>query len=87
MTMSLLRHRIWWPIHKVAAVTLVLVWLHGGGFTTGTGASALFAGRRLASAGVVVVTINYRLGALGLLAHPDLVEDTANGWGNCPVFH
>ncbi len=59
----------------------VLVWLHGGGFTTGTGSSALFAGDRLASKGVVVVTINYRLGALGLLAHPDLVSDDG-GWGN-----
>jgi para-nitrobenzyl esterase len=60
----------------------VMVWLHGGGFTTGTGASALFAGRHLASRGVVVVTINYRLGALGLLAHPDLVNGDDAGWGN-----
>jgi para-nitrobenzyl esterase len=60
----------------------VLVWLHGGGFTTGTGASALFAGRHLVSKGAVVVTINYRLGALGLLAHPDLAEDGGKGWGN-----
>jgi para-nitrobenzyl esterase len=60
----------------------VLVWLHGGGFTTGTGASALFGGRHLASKGVVVVTINYRLGALGLLAHPDLVSADGTGWGN-----
>jgi para-nitrobenzyl esterase len=60
----------------------VLVWLHGGGFTTGTGASRLFAGCHLAAKGVVVVTINYRLGALGLLAHPDLVEDDVTGWGN-----
>jgi len=60
----------------------VLVWLHGGGYTTGTGASALFGGGRLASKGVVVVTINYRLGALGLLAHPDLLAEPGAGWGN-----
>jgi para-nitrobenzyl esterase len=59
----------------------VLVWLHGGGFTTGTGASALFSGRHLAGRGLVVVTINYRLGALGLLAHPELSSD-GDGWGN-----
>ncbi len=59
-----------------------MVWLHGGGFTTGTGSSALFAGGRLAAKGVVVVTINYRLGALGLLAHPDLVNGDDPGWGN-----
>ena len=60
----------------------VLVWLHGGGFTTGSGSSALFAGGRLASKGVVVVTLNYRLGALGLLAHPALVDDHGTGSGN-----
>ena len=60
----------------------VMVWVHGGGFTTGTGSSALFSGRRLASRGVVVVTINYRLGALGLLAHPELADDGDGGWGN-----
>jgi len=60
----------------------VMVWVHGGGFTTGTGSSALFAGDRLAARGVVVVTINYRLGALGLLAHPDLVHADDGGWGN-----
>ena len=60
----------------------VMVWLHGGGFTTGTGSSALFAGGRLAAKGVVVVTINYRLGALGLLAHPDLLNSDDPAWGN-----
>jgi len=60
----------------------VLVWVHGGGFTTGTGASVLFSGQHLAARGVVVVTFNYRLGALGLLAHPDLIGDTGSGWGN-----
>ena len=60
----------------------VMVWIHGGGFTTGTGASTLFAGNHLASHGVVVVTINYRLGALGLLAHPDLSDGQDDGWAN-----
>ena len=59
----------------------VFVWLHGGGFTTGSGASALFAGRHLAARGVVVVTLNYRLGALGLLAHPEVTAGEG-GWGN-----
>ncbi len=59
----------------------VLVWHHGGGFTTGSGAGALFDGRHLARAGVVVVTFNYRLGALGFLAHPELAGDDG-GCGN-----
>ncbi|MGH9029511.1 MAG: carboxylesterase/lipase family protein, partial [Acidimicrobiales bacterium] len=61
----------------------VLVWVHGGGFTTGTGASALFRGERLARRGdMVVVTINYRLGALGFLAHEALRDGLTSGCGN-----
>ena len=60
----------------------VLVWHHGGGFTTGTGGSALFDGRHLARAGVVVVTFNYRLGALGFLAHPRLARRDGAGTAN-----
>ncbi|MGO9344749.1 MAG: carboxylesterase/lipase family protein [Acidimicrobiales bacterium] len=60
----------------------VLVWIHGGGFTSGSGSSLLYRGERLALMGdVVVVTINYRLGALGFLAHPRLAEPEG-GWGN-----
>jgi para-nitrobenzyl esterase len=49
----------------------VLFWIHGGGFTTGSGSQALYDGGALAERGdVVVVTINYRLGALGYLHLP-----------------
>src|SRR5271166_4793756 len=49
----------------------VMVWIHGGGFTSGTGSAPLYEGTALAEVGdVVVVTINYRLGALGFLGHP-----------------
>jgi para-nitrobenzyl esterase len=51
----------------------VLVWIHGGAFVVGAGSSALYNGARMAQRGdVVVVTINYRLGALGFLNHPEL---------------
>jgi len=61
----------------------VLVWVHGGGFTTGSGASVVYRGDRLAARGdAVVVTLNYRLGALGFLAHPDLGSDDSAGCGN-----
>ena len=64
----------------------VMVWVHGGGFTTGTGASLLYRGGDLARHGdVVVVTFNYRLGALGFLGHPALSGGTPSGqignWG------
>ena len=60
----------------------VMVWIHGGGFTSGSGSSLLYRGDRLARTGdVVVVTMNYRLGALGFLAHPSLADDFG-GFGN-----
>jgi para-nitrobenzyl esterase len=64
-----------------------MVWIHGGGFTSGTGASLLYRGHELARNGdVVVVTFNYRLGALGFLAHPALAVTTGDwatfgNWG------
>jgi para-nitrobenzyl esterase len=52
----------------------VLVWIHGGGFLNGS--SDIYNARTLATrGGIVVVTINYRLGALGFLAHPALAAD------------
>jgi para-nitrobenzyl esterase len=58
----------------------VMVWVHGGSFVSGSGAGSLYRGGMLASTGdVVVVTINYRLGLLGFLAHPAL-EDPGQTW-------
>lgn len=57
----------------------VMVWIHGGALRMGDSAEVAFDGTSLASRGVVVVTINYRLGALGYLAHPLLREASANG--------
>ena len=57
----------------------VMVWIHGGSFVSGTAGDPLFDGAKLAQAGVIVVTLNYRLGAFGWLAHPALADGTANG--------
>ena len=63
----------------------VMVWVHGGAFTGGSGASPLYAGARLAERGdVVMVTINYRLGILGFLGHSGLADDPEGppaNWG------
>lgn len=63
---------VWTPDGATpAAPRPVLVWIHGGGFLNGS--SDIYNARRLTSlGGIVVVTINYRLGALGFLAHPAL---------------
>jgi para-nitrobenzyl esterase len=50
----------------------VMLWLHGGAFLVGSGSLPIFDGSALARRGAVVVTINYRLGRLGFLAHPGL---------------
>jgi para-nitrobenzyl esterase len=61
----------------------VLFWIHGGGFVVGSGAEPRYDGARLAAKGIVVVTVNHRLNALGFLAHPELTaESGASGhWG------
>ncbi|HYZ62640.1 MAG TPA: carboxylesterase family protein [Acetobacteraceae bacterium] len=61
----------------------VMVWLHGGAWRTGQGDTAGTKGTALAAAGdVVVVTVNYRLGALGWLAHPDLADPATGAFAN-----
>ena len=61
----------------------VMVWVHGGAFLLGAGSEPLYDGSQLASRGdVVVVTVNYRLGALGYLAHPALRDDATGACGN-----
>ncbi len=54
----------------------VFVYLHGGGFSEGSGAVAVYDGEGLAKKGLVVVTVNYRLGVLGFLAHPELTAES-----------
>ncbi len=57
----------------------MMVWIHGGGFTQGSGHRAGYDGTQLAKKGVVLVTINYRLGALGFMAHPELSAESPRG--------
>ena len=53
-----------------------MVWLHGGGNTQGAGSKRYYDGSAFARDGIVVVTINYRLGPLGFFAHPALTKET-----------
>lgn len=56
----------------------VIVWIHGGGYANGATAMPLYAGDRLAARGAVVVTVAYRLGPLGWLAHPELTAESGS---------
>ncbi|MFJ9173836.1 carboxylesterase/lipase family protein [Streptomyces sp. NPDC102360] len=57
----------------------VLVWIYGGGFREGTGAQPRYDGENLARQGLTVVTFNYRLGAFGFLATPELSAESEHG--------
>ena len=78
---------VWTPAGDAAAGLPVMVWIHGGALTRGTGALPGYRGDRLAARGVIVVTINYRLGLFGYLAHPLLsAESEHNSSGNYGVL-
>lgn len=67
---------VWTPKPRTGANLPVLVFLHGGGFSEGSGGIDVYDGAHLAQQGVVVVTINYRLGVFGFLAHPALTAES-----------
>lgn len=70
---------VWAPTAATAEPRPVMVWAHGGGFTSGASSVYLYDGARLAEQGVVVVSFNYRLDRLGFLAHPALGADAESG--------
>jgi para-nitrobenzyl esterase len=70
---------VWAPATKSAGKLPVMVWIHGGGLMNGSGSVPQYAGDQLAARGVIVVTINYRLGVLGFLAHPELNREAPYG--------
>lgn len=68
---------VWTPAaNQPQARQPVMVWIHGGGFQQGGSGQAIYNGQALAKAGVVVVTINYRVGLFGFLAHPALTAES-----------
>jgi para-nitrobenzyl esterase len=72
---------VWQPVAS-ATPRPVMVWLHGGALIFGAGSLALYDGAALARQGVVVVTVNYRLGPLGYFVHPALERAAPGGPAN-----
>ena len=66
---------VWTPAASASERHPVLLFIHGGANTEGSGSIAVYDGTGLASKGVVVVTINYRLGPFGFFAHPELTQE------------
>ena len=74
---------VWSPPSRPQHPLPVMVWLHGGSNIVGSGTQSTYDGASLASHGVVLVTINYRLGTLGFFSHPELTaESTHHSSGN-----
>jgi para-nitrobenzyl esterase len=69
---------VWTPSLAHGAKRPVMVWIYGGGYVLGAGSQPQYDGAQLARQGVVLVTINYRLGRFGFFAHPALTAE-ANG--------
>jgi para-nitrobenzyl esterase len=67
---------VWSPARSAKEKLPVLFWIHGGGFVAGAPAEQLYHGEWLAKKGVVVVSIAYRLGVFGFLAHPELSAES-----------
>ncbi len=73
---------VWTPRADPGERRPVMVWLHGGALVFGAGSLALYDGAALARQGVVVVTLNYRLGPLGYFVHPALERAVPGGPAN-----
>jgi para-nitrobenzyl esterase len=67
---------VWTPAKRATDKLPVLVWIHGGGFVAGTPAEKLYHAEWLAKKDVVVVSVSYRLGVFGFLAHPELSAES-----------
>jgi len=74
MSEDCLSLNIWTPAN--ASNAPVFVWIHGGALTNGASSEAMYDGAKMAADGVIVVSINYRLGVLGYLSHPELSSES-----------
>ena len=72
---------IWTPAASPHDRLPVMVWIYGGGFTMGATAIPAYSGENLATRGVVVVSIAYRVGPFGFMAHPELSAESGHGSG------
>ncbi len=67
---------VWTPARSAKEKLPVLVYFYGGGFVAGDGSESRYDGESMAAKGIVAVTVNYRLGVFGFLAHPELTQES-----------
>ena len=78
MSEDCLTLNIWRPTQREDGPLPVMVWFHGGAFRLGGTSLEQYDGSSLAGRGIIVVTVNYRLGIFGVFPHPALTEPSAN---------
>lgn len=67
---------VWVPAKRTKEKMPVLVYFYGGGFVAGDGSEARYDGESMAKRGIISLTVNYRLGVFGFLAHPELSKES-----------
>ena len=72
---------VWTGAKKPGEKRPVMVWIYGGGFGIGMTSTPTYDGANLAKKGVVLVSVAYRLGPMGFLAHPELSKESGKGSG------
>lgn len=78
---------VWTAAKKPLEKRPVFVWIYGGGFNSGSAACAIYDGEEYARRGIVFVSINYRVGVFGFLAHPELSTSSGvNASGNYGIM-
>ena len=70
---------VWTGAQRASEKRPVFVYIYGGGFNSGSGQVPVYDGEGLAAKGVLVVSMNYRVGVLGFLAHPELSKESGHG--------
>jgi len=73
---------VWTPATSASERLPVMVWIYGGAFSSGMTSIPAYDGASLAEKGVVLVSVSYRLGPFGFLAHPELSKEAGKGSGN-----
>jgi para-nitrobenzyl esterase len=67
---------VWTGAKSAGEKRPVMVWIYGGGYSTGSGSQAMYDGEALAKKGAIIVTLNYRLGDLGFFSYPELTKES-----------
>jgi para-nitrobenzyl esterase len=77
---------VWTPARSAGERLPVMVWIYGGGYRAGATSEPRQDGGHLATKGVVVVSMNYRLGVFGFFSHPELSAESGHGSGNYGIM-